>query len=81
MAHRPGAIAVTALCVGCVVASCAFQSNSTVPLVIHQETQPTVLTVPAGQEGKRLSAAGSESDCVLTTGDIHLWCKWISRYY
>ena len=81
MAHKPGAIALTALSLGFALASCAFQPNSsTPPLAKQNEVQPAVLTEPAGQE-KRLSAVGSDSDCVLTTGEIHLWCKWIGRYY
>jgi hypothetical protein len=48
---------------------------------MQKESQPVMLNGPARQEEKRLSAVGSDSDCVLTTGDIHLWCKWITRYY
>lgn len=81
MSHRPGPIAFTALCFGFVLASCTFQPKSPTPLAIQQDIQPAALAGPAGQEGKKLSAVGNESDCVLTTGDIHLWCKWITRYY
>jgi len=82
MAHKPGAIALAALSVGFALASCASQPNSsTSPLAMQKEIQPAVLTEPAEPGGKRLSAVGIDSDCVLTTGEIHLWCKWIARYY
>lgn len=81
MAHKPGTIALLALGVGFAVASCTFQPKPATPLVIQKEIQPAVSTGPAGQEGKKLSAVGNDSDCVLTTGEIHLWCKWITRYY
>ena len=81
MAHRPGAIAFTALGLGLAVTSCAFQPNSSTSSFTQKENQPVVSTGPAGHERKTLSAVGSDSDCVMTTSDIHLWCKWISRYY
>jgi hypothetical protein len=78
MAHKSVASVLTALSVGFALASCAFQPNSsTPPLAMQKKIQPKVLTEP----GKKLSAVGTDSDCVLTTGEIHLWCKWISRYY
>ena len=81
MAQKPATIALLALGVGFAIASCAFQPTPATPLVIQKEVQPAELTWPAGQEGKKLSAVGNDSDCVLTTGDIHLWCKWITRHY
>ena len=81
MARRPGAVAIAVLNVGFVLASCASQSNSTVPVAVPEDMQPAVMAPSAQQEGKRFSAIGNDADCVLTTGDIHLWCKWISRYY
>lgn len=81
MGKKPATIALLALGVGCVIASCAFQPTPATPLVIQKETQPAELTEPAGQERRKLSAAGNDSDCVLTTGEIHLWCNWITRYY
>jgi hypothetical protein len=81
MAHKPATIALLALGIGLVLASCAFQPNPPTPLAMQKESQPVMLNGPARQEEKRLSAVGSDSDCVLTTGDIHLWCKWITRYY
>ena len=82
MAFSSRAIVAAALCVGFTATSCAFQPNSSKPLAIEQDgVPPTVLTGNAEQEGKKLSAIGSDADCVLTTGDIHLWCKWIARYY
>ena len=82
MAHRQRAIGVTAVCIGLAIASCAYQPHPATSLAIQKDVvQPTVLTPPAGQEGKKLSAEGGDTDCVLTTGDIHLWCKWIARYY
>jgi hypothetical protein len=73
---------VAALGVGFTVMSCAFQHDSTEPLAIENEpVRSTMLTAPIAQEGKRFSAVGNDADCVLTTADIHLWCKWITRYY
>lgn len=81
MAQKPATIALLALGVGCVITSCAFQPTPATPLVLQKESQPAELTEPAGQERRKLSAAGNDSDCMLTTGEIHLWCKWITRYY
>ena len=82
MAYRQGAIASLALCVVVGVASCAYQPKSSTPLAIQKDVaQPAAISGPAGQEGKNLSAGGSDTDCVLRTGDLHLWCKWIARYY
>ena len=82
MSHKDGVIAVTALCAGLSVTSCTLQPSSPTPLAIQKDVvQPSMLTVPGGREGKKFSAVGAESDCILTTGDIHFWCKWIDRYY
>ena len=81
MAQKPATIALLALGVGCVIASCAFPPTPATPLVIQKEIQPAELTEPAGQQKSTLPAAANDSDCVLTTGEIHLWCKWITRYY
>ena len=79
--QKPGVVAFTILNLGFALASCAFQSNSAAPLAIHEEMQPAAMARPTEKEGKKFSAIGSDTDCVLTTGDIHFWCKWISRYY
>ena len=81
MAQKPATIALLALGVGCFIASCAFPPTPATPLIIQEEIQPAELAEPAGQERRKLSAAGNDSDCVLTTGEIHLWCNWITRYY
>jgi hypothetical protein len=81
MAQKPATIALLALCVEFTLASCAFQPTPATSLVSQKEIQPAELTEPTGQERRKLSAAGNDSDCVLSTGEIHLWCKWISRYY
>jgi|KBSMisStandDraft_5_1062788.scaffolds.fasta_scaffold06682_6 hypothetical protein len=82
MSHKPGVITVTALCVGFAMTSCTLQPTSPTQLAIQKdELRPSMLTVPGIQEGKHLSIVGTESDCILTTGDIHFWCKWIDRYY
>jgi hypothetical protein len=73
-------MAFAALCVGFALASCAFPPKSSAPLPIENET-PAALPRLAGPDGKKLSAVDNESDCVLTTADIHLWCNWITRYY
>ena len=81
MGRRTGTIAFTALCMGFSTASCVFRPSPPPPLAIENDIQPATLSGPAGNEGKKLSSVDSELDCVLTTGDIHLWCKWIARYY
>ena len=81
MAQKPAIIALLAMSVGFAIASCAFQPTPATPLVIRKEIQPAELTGPARQESRRLSSLDNDSDCVLTTGEIHLWCKWITRYY
>ena len=74
MAYRDGVIASLALCVAVGVASCAYQPKSFTPLAIQKDVaQPAAISGPAGEEGKNLSAGGSDTDCVLTTGDLHLW--------
>ena len=79
MAQRLAAVAFAVLNVGFVLTSCAFQSTPTV--AVPDGMQPAATAQPAQQEGKKFSAIGNDADCVLTTADIHLWCKWIARYY
>jgi hypothetical protein len=75
------AFAVTAFSIAVSVSGCAVHSSTHSSLTIPKDVgQPTDLTSRAQQEGK-LSAKDGDQDCVLTTGDIHLWCKWINRYY
>ncbi len=82
MSQRRNALAVTACCVGLSVSSCAFHPNTSPSLTIQKDVgQPNVLTGAAQSENKPFSTADRDSDCVLTTGDIHLWCQWISLYY
>jgi hypothetical protein len=82
MSHGRGPLAATALCVGVAVSSCAFQSASTPSLPIPQNVvQPTDQNIPPHPQGKQLSRADSDSDCVLSRGDLHLWCRWITRFY
>lgn len=81
MRHELETLALSALCLGLALTSCTFQPPSPTPLTVQEDIQPAAAAGPAGHEGKKLSAVGGESDCVLTTGDIHLWCKWITRYY
>ena len=76
MALRRVAI-VTLLYLGCSLVSCASQPQLPVQNDVHQ---PTVLS-QTEQERHKLSASDGAADCVLNTGDIHLWCKWIARYY
>jgi hypothetical protein len=70
------------LSLGCTTfASCAYQQGTQRPFAIQESiVQPTVFTEPLRPQGSR-ALAGDESDCVLSTGDIHLWCNWISQYY
>lgn len=81
MARKSGAVALTVLSVGFALASCAFQSNSAAPVTVQEDRPAFALDQPTQQEAKKFSAIGSDADCVLTTGDIHFWCKWITRYY
>ena len=81
MAQQSCAVVLTILSVGFALASCAFQSNSAAPLAVPTDIQPAVNDRPAEHEGKKYSAVGRDADCVMTTGDIHLWCKWITKYY
>ena len=80
MAHGRGPFAATALCLGFTVSSCAIQPTSK-PFIPEDAVQPTVLTSPASHQERHLSATGGDSDCVLSTRDIHLWCKRITRFY
>jgi hypothetical protein len=82
MSQRREALAVTACCIGMSMSSCTFHPATNPSLTIHKDIdQATVLTGAPRAGEKPLSAANRDSDCVLTTGDIHLWCTWISRYY
>ena len=82
MAHKREAFVLTAFSIAVSVSGCAFpthtHSTSPIPQDVVRSTDLTNQTQP---EGKHLSARDRDSDCVLTTADIHLWCKWISRYY
>ena len=78
MALRRGTVVIL-VCVACTFVSCASQPQPALPT--HNDVlQPTVLSQKE-QERHKLSATDGEADCVLTTGNIHLWCKWITRYY
>ena len=82
MSQRREALTVTACYIGLSVSACAFHPNSSPSLTLQTDVvQPTVLTDAAHPDDKPFATADRDSDCVLTTGDIHLWCKWISRYY
>ena len=82
MSQKPNALAVTACCIGLSVSACALHENTNPSLTIQKDVvQTTVLTGAAQSQDKPFAATDGDSDCVLTTGDIHLWCKWISRYY
>ena len=82
MAPGLWAIAVMAFSVGLSVTSCAYHPRSDTPMAIKKDlVQPNLSTGQQGREGKHVSAMGSDSDCVLATGDIHLWCSWITQYY
>ena len=77
MPHIRWTLAVTALVLWSAVTSCAYLSQTSQ----QDETQPALSAEPIGQTGRTLLGAGKESDCILSTPDIHLWCTWISRYY
>jgi hypothetical protein len=80
MALRRMAI-VTLIYVACTFISCAAQSQPLSRLPIQNDVLQSTVLSQTEQERHKLSAADGEADCVLTTGDIHLWCKWITRYY
>ena len=64
------------------MASCANQPPAVESLTTQPELMsPTVFTEPPTQERQTVSGASKDADCVLTTGDVHLWCNWISKYY
>jgi hypothetical protein len=71
--------AVILICVACTFVSCASQPQPALPTP-NDVLQSTVSSQNV-QERHKLSAKDGEADCVLTTGNIHLWCKWITRYY
>jgi len=75
-------IAVAALVFASVITSCAYQPKVSEPLLSQQgKIQPTVTSEPLTQERRTLAGRDKDSDCILTTRDIHLWCNWIARYY
>jgi hypothetical protein len=81
MSPTSRATALAALALAFAVASCAYQPPAT-PFAIDQDGAPSAMPAgPTGQGEKRLSALGSDGDCVLTTPDIHLWCKSMIQYY
>lgn len=80
MPHRREAVALMALSIGLTVSACTFPANAQRSLAI-QDNMVQSTAVPDTAQGKHLSAVAGESDCVLTRGDIHLWCNWITRYY
>ena len=80
MALRKGAFVIL-VWIGCTFVSCASQLQPGSSSSLQNDVlRPTVLS-QTEQEKHKLSATDGEADCVLTTGDIHLWCKWITRYY
>jgi len=45
------------------------------------EIQSIVTSESLTQERRTLAGHDKDSDCILTTRDIHLWCNWIAQYY
>ena len=80
MPHRRGVVALLAFSIGLTVSACTFSANSPRSVATQDNlVQSSVVTDMT--QGKHLSAVGGEADCVLTTGDVHFWCNWITRYY
>ena len=80
MPPRRKAVTLMALSIGLTVSACTFPGNSPRSLAIQDNmAQSTAVTDTA--QGNHLSAVSGDSDCVLTRGDVHLWCNWITRYY
>lgn len=77
MPHTRWTLAVTAFVLWFAVTSCASERQTSQ----QDETQPALSTEQLGQTERTIVGAGKESDCILSTPDIHLWCTWISRYY
>jgi len=71
--------AVILVCVACTFVSCASQPQPA--LSTPNDVLRSTVSSQKEQERHKLSAKDGETDCVLTTGNIHLWCKWITRYY
>jgi hypothetical protein len=73
---------VAALFLASVITSCAYQPKVGEPLLSQQgKIQPIVTSEPLQQEQRTLAGHDKESNCILTTHDIHLWCNWIAQYY
>jgi len=43
--------------------------------------QPVLSSQVLGPTKKSVSESVKEADCVLSSGTVHLWCTWVSRYY
>jgi hypothetical protein len=78
MTHTREAVALMACWIGLTASSCTFQAHSPRPLSIQNNPAQQTVVRPSTQA---ISDAGSASDCVLSRDEVHLWCKWITRYY
>jgi hypothetical protein len=82
MLSKREAFSVTAFSIAVSISACAVHPPTAPALPLTKDVvHPNGLSDPAQEKQKHLSAGDTDSDCVMTTGDIHLWCKWISRYY
>jgi hypothetical protein len=75
MARTREAVAVTACWIGLTTSSCTFQAHAPRSLSLQNNPAQQSVMAPASQA---IFSPGSESDCVLTKGEVHLWCKWIT---
>jgi hypothetical protein len=80
MALRRGTVVILVY-VACTFVSCASQPQPASSLPPHNDVLQLPVLSQKEPERHKLSATDAEADCVLTTGNIHLWCKWITRYY
>lgn len=82
MAQKRGTRALPALSFVLSLTSCASPPTSVDASTPAPDTvQPTLSTQVLGPDGKTSSENANEADCVLSSGSIHLWCNWISRFY
>ena len=80
--YKLWSIAIAALLLPPLLTSCAYQPKVGEPLLSQEGTvQPAVTTELVKPEQRASAGRDKESDCVLTLGDVSVWCKWIAQYY
>ena len=69
-----------ALSIGLTVSACTLPPNPPRSLAIQDNVVQSTAVSDTAQE-KHLSEMSGKSDCVLTSGEVHLGCNWITQYY